>query len=348
MNYAIILSGGTGSRFWPLSRKHLPKQFLKIIGRKSLLESTILRTRKIVPDKNIFILTNKNYLQQIKRDIVDFKIPEKNIILEPKPLNTLPAIALAAKILDTQDPEANLLVLPSDHYIKDGSLFKQVMLKALRISRSGYLCLIGIRPNRLHLGYGYMQSGKIIEDKVFHIRAFLEKPVISKALKIFNKKNIFWNSGIFCFKADTVLREIRRYAPKLHKKIEQIKSQDDIGRVWNRIQPISIDYGLLEKTKNLAMVVGEFFWSDIGSWDSLCDVLPKDMNNNVALAHCIHLDSTNTFVSSHNSKRLIATVGLKDVIIVDTPDALLICRRDKTQDIKRLVEVLKKKRKTCV
>lgn len=350
MNYAVILAGGSGSRFWPLSRRHLPKQFLRIIERESLLEATVRRIRVIIPDTNIFIITNKIYLGQIKKQLKNFRIPKENVILEPQPRNTLPAIALCARIISLKDRDANLLISPSDHYIKDSLGFKQVMLKALDLSAGGLLCLVGIKPDEPRLGYGYIQTKSLIKYDVFSVNSFHEKPNPKEARMLFKKKSTYWNSGIFCFKSATILNEIKKYVPKLYRQIMCIKNKRDISNRWQKVESVSIDYGILERSRNLAMVLGKFYWCDLGSWDALSGVLPRDKRNNVVLSDCdsIGLDTSDTLICSYNRKRLIACVGLKDLIIVDTPDALLVCKKEKAQDIKKLVGLLKKRRRACV
>jgi len=347
MNYAIILAGGVGSRFWPLSRKVLPKQFLKILGKDTFFEATIRRVEEIIPRGNIFIVTNVIYSNEIKKESRKFKVPPENIILEPKPLNTLPAVAVCAQLISLKDSLANLLVLPSDHYIK-GRGFKETMLKALSLSAHGHICLAGIRPESAHPGYGYITTGPRIGRDGFRVESFKEKPD-SKALKrLFKKSGLFWNSGIFCFKAAVILSQIRSFSPGLYAQISRIKQKKQIAKFWPKIKPISIDYGIIQKSKSLVMVEAGFYWRDLGSWDALSSVLPKDRQNNVILSDCVNLNSRNIFSCSYGSKRIIATVGLEDLIIVDTPDALLVCKKENAQDIKRLVELLRRKRKSCV
>jgi mannose-1-phosphate guanylyltransferase len=350
MNYVIILAGGSGTRFWPLSRRHLPKQFLKIIGQESLIVATIRRIRRIIRDKNIFVVTNKIYSQEIKKQLRQFKIPNENIIFEPSPKNTLPAIALCSQFVNLKDRNANILVLPSDHYIKDNIKFREAILKAGDYSKRGFLCLIGIKPNRPSLGYGYIKIVRKIKKDAFYVNSFYEKPALTKAHRLFRSKDIFWNSGIFYFKSETILKQLKTYEPELYKRIIKIKNVDDIERVWQGIKPISIDYGILERSKNLVMIPGNFYWSDVGNWDCLYDLMPKDANNNVVLPNCdlLDLDTSNSLFYSYTSKRLIAALGLKDLIVVDTPDALLICTKEDTQGIKKLLEILKKKRKKYV
>lgn len=346
MNYAIILAGGIGSRFWPLSRQFLPKQFLRFIDKNSLLEETIRRIQSIIPNKNISIITNQMYLSKIKSQLKSFKIPKENIILEPKPLNTLPAVALGAQLINLKDEQANLLVLPSDHYIKDSIKFRQVISRALDVARDDLLCLMGIKPDSPSTGYGYIEAER--DKDVFCVKSFKEKPTLFEAKKLFRKKGVYWNSGIFCFKSEAILKEIKMYQPQLYRQIIKIKDKQDIGNIWHRIKPISIDYGLLEKSKNLVMLTAKFYWRDLGSWDALCDIFPKDRKNNIVLANSVNLDSRNTFIYSEVPQRFIATLGLENLIIVDTKDALLICRKQESQKVKKLVEILKKKRKKCV
>jgi mannose-1-phosphate guanylyltransferase/mannose-6-phosphate isomerase len=350
MDYAVILCGGIGSRFWPLSRKFFPKQFLKIVNDESLLAATIRRARCVIPSENIYLVASKPYLKELKKYLRYFSIPKKNIILEPRPLNTLPAISLCARLISRNDPWANIIVFPSDHYIKGEFRFKQAMRKALSLSTKGFICLFGIKPDKPRLGYGYIQTGNKINNNMYFVRSFLEKPDFKKATAIVKRKDIFWNSGIFCFKAESLLREIKTYLPKLHGQITKINGAQDTDRYWRKIKPISIDYGLLERSRNLAVIIADFFWCDLGSWDSLFNILPKDKKNNVILSGCSYVDlgSKNNLICSTAGSRLIATVGINDLIIADTPDALLICNKGMVQEIKKLVEVLMKKRKACV
>lgn len=347
-NYAIILAGGIGSRFWPLSRKSFPKQFLKVTEEGSFLRATIKRILPVFPVKNIYIVTNQLYLKQIKNQLNGFKIPEENIILEPKALNTLPAISLCAQLINHKNSQANLLVLPSDHYIKEKRKFNQIVLKALNLAKENYLCLIGIKPDSPSLGYGYIQAGKKIDEDIFYVKHFKEKPKFPKAKKLFRKRDIFWNSGIFCFRAEAILKEIKIYTPKLYHQIIKIHNKKDIKNIWPRIRPISIDYGLLEKSKNLVMITAQLSWRDIGSWDAFCKILPRDRDDNIFVSDALNLDSKNILVYAQKTGRLIATVGLKNLIIIDTADALLVCEKGKAQEIKKIVEILKKKRKKCI
>jgi mannose-1-phosphate guanylyltransferase/mannose-6-phosphate isomerase len=263
-------------------------------------------------------------------------------------LNTLPAISLCARLISLKDNQANLLVLPSDHYIKDNTSFKQTIIKALNLSLKGFICLMGIRPDSPCSGYGYIKTGKRISDGIFYVDSFKEKPACGIAKRLFKNKDIFWNSGIFCFKAEVILMELETHVPRLYREIIKIDKKQDIKKAWHKIKPLSIDYGLLEKTKKSAVVAAKFYWRDLGSWDALCEILSKDRKNNILLSDCLNLHSDNIFVFSQGSRRVVATIGLQDLIIVDTPDALLVCKKEMSQDVKRLVEFLKQKRMKCV
>jgi len=348
VDYAIILAGGKGTRFWPLSRKATPKQFLRILGKDTFFEATLRRAKQIIPLKNIFIITNQAYLKEIKEQSRQFGISCENIILEPTSLNTLPAISLCTKIISLKDNYANLLVFPSDHYIKDPLKFKQAMLKALRLSLEGFICLIGIKPHTPHSGYGYIKAGKIITKDAFHIHSFIEKPAPLIAKSLFRRKGIFWNAGIFCFQAKTLFQELSKNCPALYRQISRIEKAKDIKNIWKKIKPVSIDYGLLEHSRKLAMVEALVYWRDLGSWEALCEVLSKDKYGNAIVPDCEHLGSSNIFVYKHKASRLIATIGLKDTIIIDTPDALLVAKKKNADQIKHLVGILEQKRRKCV
>jgi mannose-1-phosphate guanylyltransferase/mannose-6-phosphate isomerase len=348
MRYAIILAGGSGTRFWPASRKRLPKQFLKIVHAQTLLEETLRRVRKVIPPENTFIVTNRLYFGRTKSHLMKFSLPKANIILEPSAKNTLPAISLCAQLISRKDPQAKLIILPADHYIRGEAQFKSALVKAQRAAGQGIICLVGVRPDKPCPGYGYIAARKSAAKGVFRVTAFIEKPDLAKARRIYKRRGVYWNAGIFCFDAAFLLAELKRWQPALYRQISRIGQTGDINRIWPRIKPVSIDYGLLEKSGKLAMVEAEFYWRDVGSWDSLGEILPKDKSGNVKAGSAVDLGSRNIFVYSHTPKRLIATVGLNDLIIVDTTDALLVCSRGKSEKIKDLVKIMEKKREPCV
>lgn len=351
MTYAVILAGGTGTRFWPFSRELEPKQFMPVVGDSSLLEATLKRLRNIIKPGNTYIITNAIYFYEVKKQIEKFLIPQENIILEPEGKNTAPAIGLSAKLIGQFDKDAMLIVLPSDHYIKDLSKFKNCIKKAIDCAGQNFLVTFGIEPKTPSRGYGYIKVKSKIKNKkidCFSVEKFLEKPNSIKVKKYFKDKRFFWNSGIFIGKTSVFLNELKSYLPKLHSQLSLIKSKEDIPKVWPKITPISIDYGVMEHSKKIVLIPVNFYWSDVGSWDALNEVLPKDKSGNVIQADCLDLDSRCISIFSR-ANRLISTIGLKDIIIVDTPDALLVCDKNKTQDVKKLVQYLKlSHRKECI
>ncbi len=339
MTYAVILAGGVGSRFWPFSRELEPKQFMKIIGDSSLLQSTVERIKGVVPFNNIFIITNNIYFYEVKAQVAKFSIPDKNIILEPQGKNTAPAIGLCAKLISRIDKDAVLLVLPSDHYIKNLENFKSTLKKAIACAKNNFLVTIGIKPTLSSTGYGYIKvDGK--KNGYLTVEKFLEKPDLNKAKKYFKDKLFYWNSGMFIWKASVFLEEIKIYLPKLYANLQMINSVNDISRVWPKIEAISIDYGIMEHSRRIALIPSDFYWTDLGSWAALAEIFPKDKRGNISAINVLNHNSQGVCVFSR-SNRLISTIGLNDIVIADTPDALLVCDRSKTQDVKNLVEKLK-------
>jgi mannose-1-phosphate guanylyltransferase / mannose-6-phosphate isomerase len=339
MNYAVILAGGVGSRFWPFSRELEPKQFIKIIGQSSLLQATIQRLKGVVDPAQIYIVTNCIYFYEVKAQISNFRIPDKNIILEPQGKNTAPAIGLCAKLISRLDQDAVLLVLPSDHYIKNEGNFKQTLKKAIACAKNNFLVTLGIKPTAPSIGYGYIKVDKQ-KHGYWHVQKFLEKPDLIKAKKYFKDKCFYWNSGMFIWKASVFLEEVKKYLPGLHAHLQLIDSVDDISKVWPQIEAISVDYGILEHSKRIALIAFNFYWKDLGSWGALSEISPKDKKGNVVSGDTLNLDSQGVCVFSKGN-RLVSTIGIQDVVIVDTPDALLVCDRDRTQDVKKLVDLMK-------
>ena len=339
MTYAVILAGGVGSRFWPFSRELEPKQFMKIIGEASLLQSTIQRLKGVVEPACVYIITNNIYFYEVRAQVAKFGIPDANIILEPQGKNTAPAVGLCARLISQVDKEAVLLVLPSDHYIKNIDNFKKTIKKAIACARQDFLVTIGIKPNAASTGSGYVKidgkkNGYIIVDK------FLEKPDLNRAKKYFKDKRFFWNSGMFIWKASVFLEETKKYLPKLYANLRLINSVDDISKIWPRIEAISVDYGIMEHSRKIALIPASFYWTDLGSWDALAEIFPKDNKGNIANNDTLNVDSHGVCVFARGN-RLVSTIGVNNMVIADTPDALLVCDRSRTQDVKQLVERLK-------
>ncbi|MFA4989775.1 MAG: mannose-1-phosphate guanylyltransferase/mannose-6-phosphate isomerase [Candidatus Omnitrophota bacterium] len=350
MNYAVILAGGVGSRFWPFSRELEPKQFMRLIGQESLLESTIQRLKGLVEPARTFVITNNIYFYEVKAQVAKFGIPDRNIILEPQGKNTAPAIGLCAKLISRLDKEAVLVVLPSDHYIKNVPNFRRAIKGALAVAKENLLVTIGIKPDKPSTAYGYiaikdkqaparLKAGQ--GGKCYLVSKFLEKPSLNKAKKYFKDKNYYWNSGMFVWKAGIFLEELRKYLPELSGQLNSIRSIQDVEKIWPKIKSISVDYGIMEHSKRITLIPANFFWTDLGSWDALAEIFPKDKQGNVVNADALNLDSRGVCVFSR-SNRLVSTIGVNNLVIADTPDALLVCARAKAQEVKQLVECLKK------
>lgn len=346
-NYAVILAGGVGSRFWPLSRSLEPKQFLSLHSARSLLHDTLSRIKSTIHPENIFINTNKLYFPEIFNYTSKFFIPPSNIIFEPEGKNTAPSIAVASRLISLADPEAKLVILPSDHLIKNQKGFRSLLRYAFSLTglKASNLVVFGIFPEYPATGFGYIkvkgQRQKVKGQSIYQVERFVEKPDEKKARRIYQDKHYFWNSGMFFGYASTFLNEIKEKLPVLYRLVSQISKPNDINNIWKDIKPISFDYGILEKSKNLLMIpASNLGWSDLGTWASLDRILPKDKLTNTINADAVILGSKNITVFGKN--RLIACLGLENLIIVDTPDALLITRKDKSEEVKRVVEELKK------
>jgi mannose-1-phosphate guanylyltransferase/mannose-6-phosphate isomerase len=349
--YSVIIAGGSGTRFWPLSRLDTPKQLLNIGGKETLIQSTVSRMRPIIPLERTYIVTNISQVEPINLQLqaMTGKSWEDNFIVEPEPKNTAPAIGLAAIYLRHLDPEAIMVVLPSDHIIKDKKRFHNYVLLGAKVSKQGSLVTIGIRPDKPETGYGYIKYDERIKRGVYKVIEFKEKPDKETAMKYLRDGSYYWNSGIFIWRADSIIEAMRQHMPELYeglRRIEGALDTEDIYKVkksvFAKIKAESIDYGVLEKADNVAMIPADIGWSDVGSWNVLDQILPTDSDNNVKNGNLISIDNKDSIL--YAGERLIAAVGLKDIIVVDTPDATLICHREKAQEVRKIVDILKKRK----
>jgi len=382
--YAVILAGGVGSRFWPLSRELEAKQFLMLNGDKSLLQQTIERISPLVNPENIFLIGNHQHRFQLEKHATDKNIPIENIVLEPEGKNTAPAIGFMAHCINAKDKNAVMMVLPADHFIRDEQRFLTLLENAIRCvakrslpagdttvrseakpPRKGHdapqtLVTLGITPAMPHTGYGYIKIQSQVNKRtseqvktrktqyarrnthdVLKVEKFVEKPDQKKAEQYFKSKEYYWNSGIFIWKTDTIIKEIKQYLPQLYNSLQGLGTNTTINKeLWSKITPISIDYGILEKSKKVALIAAkDIGWSDLGSWSSMHQIIQPDSDGNIIKGDSIDLGSKNITVFSHN--RLVATVGLKDVVVVDTEDALLVCDSRQTEKVKQVVDKIK-------
>lgn len=342
MIYGVIMSGGLGSRFWPKSRKHLPKQFLKTVGEKTMIENTVDRISSVIDKENVHIVTNQNYVPIIK-SLLD--IDDKNIFREPCNKETASCIGLAAIKLLKKDFEAVMVVLPSDHVIIGQNEFENTLKHGISTARDGdYLVTMGISPTRPEAGYGYIEKGNEISPGTYKVKRFVEKPNIEVAKSFIEKGSYLWNSGIFIWRADRLLREIKKYLPdhykslmRIYKYLETDREEEIVQEEYSKIDAISIDFGIMQRTHKGVVLETSFEWDDIGNFTSLERFLEKDENENVISAKdTSFLDVKNTTVLG--DKRLIAGVGLENILIVDTEDVVLVCNKERCQDIKELVK----------
>ncbi|MDD5218163.1 MAG: sugar phosphate nucleotidyltransferase [Candidatus Omnitrophica bacterium] len=349
MLWAVIMAGGAGTRFWPESRRKLPKQFLRFFGSKTLLEETVARLRDVVPASRTIVITSRDKVA-LSRKLLK-KVPAAHILGEPVGRNTAPCAALAAAIALRKDPEAVIALLPADHHIGKPGVFRRALRTAFRVAlKSRMPVTFGIKPAFAHTGYGYLEMGPLTERPsgaaVYRLKRFHEKPDGRKAAAFLRSGKFLWNSGMFVWRADEVLKATARYQPEIDdlvKKILGVVLQQGLNRWFAKMPSISIDYGLMEKMKGriLTMPV-DFGWNDVGGWQSLADLCRCDREGNVVTGKALLVESAGNIVRSGD--RLVALLGMKDHVVVDTPDALLVCPRGKTESIRRVVETLRQKK----
>ena len=364
--HAVILAGGSGTRFWPLSRESCPKQMLQIVGEDTLLRQTIKRINGFVPPENIWIVTTEDKAQDLRFHIEALGpfTSKVQFLQEPVGRNTAPAIGLAAIYLNHLSPESVMIVMPSDHAIPDTEKFLDDLGLAIQGAEKNYLVTFGIKPNRPETGYGYIkvdQSLKIDFESLKKVEGFFEKPDHETAKRYLFDGSYFWNSGIFVWKASTILSEIQIHLLSLYNTLKEIESllfaphkpdkrnhpsipQSAIpnpqwSTLYANLESLSIDYGIMERSHNTLMVPATFQWSDLGSWSALDEMIEKDSAGNILKGNTIDIESQNSIIFS--GERLIATIGLKDMVVVDTPDATLVTPKEKVQEVRKIVERLK-------
>lgn len=345
--YGLILAGGSGSRLWPLSRELYPKQLLNIQTSESLLQSTFLRLKEYINPSDIISMTGVKHLSNVKYQLSS--IVENPVVLsEPISKNTAPAIILGAKyITDISKSDPVILVVPSDHMIKDIKSFVNTVKEGEKIAEQDYIVTFGIKPSYPETGYGYINTSNNKISDGYKVNRFVEKPDEKTAERYLAEGNYYWNSGIFMFKASVLLNEASKYAPEIYEKLKNFdftKSPEIPFTEFDKMPSISIDYAIMEKSDKIALVQLKSDWNDLGSWKSIYDVSKKDENGNVKIGHVIDEGSKNSFV--YSSSKLVATVGLEDTVIVETEDAILACKADKTQEVKKIYDTLKKQNDT--
>jgi len=344
----VILSGGSGTRLWPLSRKNLPKQFLALSGSSTLFQQTVERTRTLTDVGAPIVVCSEDHRFLVAEQLRALGIDGASILLEPVPRNTAPAIAMAAWQAQASNADAILLVLPADHLIGDTSSFAEAVGKAMPLAEQGWLVTFGIRPAAPETGFGYIKQAEAIGHGAFRVGRFVEKPDAATAGKYVRSGDYAWNSGMFLFKASRYLEELKQFAPTIHSASETAfkaaKADLDFVRIdkdaFAASPEKSIDYAVMENTARAAVLPVSCEWSDIGSWDALWATSIRDSDGNRLEGDVIAIDSHNCFVRG-TDRRLVAALGLEDVVIVDTPDAMLVASRSHVQDVKQLVDKIK-------
>jgi mannose-1-phosphate guanylyltransferase len=346
----IIMAGGVGARFWPKSRQEEPKQLLSLFSERSMIQNTVDRMKGMVKNENIYIVTNKIQKPKISEQLTE--VPEENIIEEPFGKNTAAAVGLASVVVANKHGNAVTIILPADHLINDKEKFQSVIKEAAEYANSNdALVTIGINPTRPDTGYGYIQIDESSEEKLLNkVIRFAEKPNLATAKRFLESGDFFWNSGMFIWRTDVILSEIKKYMLDLNDGLETIKNaigKDDydevLATVYGKLRSVSIDYGIMENSKIVNLIKGKFDWSDVGSWDAVYHLLEKDDSGNVGKGDVYFGNTEGNYVDSEN--RFTAVIGVKDLLVINTDDATLVCHRDYAQDVKLVVDHLKMNKK---
>lgn len=341
------MAGGTGTRLWPVSRKDRPKQTHTFFGEGTLFQNSVKRILPIFDIQRIFIVTNRDLLPTLMEQVPD--LPVTNFIVEPEGKGTAPCIGLASIHILNKDPNAIMIVLTADHYIRDVEKFRVVIKGATKIAHNGHIVTLGMLPSYPSTGYGYIkQAGKLCDVdgfSVYHVDKFVEKPDMDTAVKMLDG-SYFWNSGMFIWRVDRILDEFQRHMPILYSQLLQIsegieKSEYEyiLTKTWSEVDIESIDYGIMEKATDVVVIPLDIGWSDIGSWSSLATLLNEDEAGNVVIGNNLSLDTSGSFI--FGDKRFIATIGLRDIIIVDTDDALLVCTKKTDQKVRDIINIIR-------
>jgi mannose-1-phosphate guanylyltransferase len=351
--YAVIMAGGGGTRLWPLSRQSQPKQMLNLFDDRSLFQASVERLEGVFSCERILVVTVEDQAKELQEQCPD--IPKVNFLIEPMPRGTASVVGLAAVALKHRDPQAVMAVLTADHFIGDEDKFRHALRAAYEIAQDGYLVTLGIQPTYAATGYGYIQQGQAIGTygglNAFRVLRFKEKPGEEQAREMLISGDHAWNSGMFVWKVDRILQEFERQMPSLHSDLTGIdrawetpEQSAVIDKVWPALKTETIDYGIMEGADRVAVIpAADWNWSDVGSWDSLFEVLPTDEDGNIVMGgQHLGLDTTRSLVYVSQEHRLIVTIGVSDLVLVDTGDVLLVCHKEQAQKVRQVVDTLKK------
>ena len=346
--YVVIMAGGSGTRFWPLSRTRTPKQLMSVFGGKSMLQRTVERVLPLKPER-VMVVTNSEQAAETRRQLADYGQCPLDIVAEPVGRNTAPAIALAAAIIGHHDADATMLVLPADHYIRNEAEFCRIVTLAGKAAAGGALITLGVEPTRPETGYGYIEADPAT-DPLRPVKRFVEKPDAATALQFLEAGNFYWNSGMFIWRVAAIRAELDRLMPDLAAAMDRLEFAPQrwalealapqIDRLYPGLAGESIDYGVMERAAQVKVIPASFGWSDVGSWSALPEVIEADSNGIVAIetAGLIAIDSSASLV--YGDGKLTALIGVDNLIVVATPDALLVCSQERAQEVKKVVERL--------
>jgi mannose-1-phosphate guanylyltransferase len=350
--YAVIMAGGGGTRLWPLSRQKRPKQMLSLFDERTLFQTSIQRLDGVFPPERILVVTVKEQADELRQQTPD--IPAENFLLEPMPRGTASVVGLAAVALQERDPQAVMAVLTADHYIGNEPLFHELLITAHDVAQDGLLVTLGIEPTFPATGFGYIQRGEEFGVyrgmHVFRVSQFKEKPAEDQARAMLQTADHSWNSGMFVWEVESIMTEFDRQMPELAEALETIaqswhspEREAVLARVWASIRPETIDYGIMEHAASVVVIpAAGLEWSDVGSWDSLFDLLDGDPDGNIIMGgEHVGLDTRKTLVYMDKERRLIVTIGVQDLVLVDTGDVLLVCKKDQAQQVRQIVNQLK-------
>ncbi len=350
MNYAVIMAGGKGTRFWPISTPQRPKQLLSLFDGETMIEATMKRVESLIPLQNQRIVTISEQVALIQQHVA--KLEDSNFIIEPFAKNTAPCIGLAAVTLMKQDPDALMVVLPADHQIDDVKQFQEVLQRAISVvEQRDAIVTIGIKPTRPETGYGYIQfEREEVNGGIHRVVTFAEKPNRDTAIRFLESGEFLWNSGIFVWSARRIVSEIEDYLPELYAALMEMmaasgteEAEERIRRAYQSVKPISIDYGVMEHTPNAYVVPGPFGWSDVGSWDEIYRLSEKNEDQNVLRGRVFTIDTHDSYVVSE-LEMPVAVIGMSGVIVVQTEEGILVCPRNRDQDVREMAEKVQKSR----